>query len=96
MSLFSKIKTSLRISNTAFDEEIQDLIDAAKADMVLVGIISSKIVDTDSLIIRAITVYCKANFGWDNPDAEKLQRSYEMLRNHLSQSIDYAVEEGES
>lgn len=91
--MLSKIKASLRIANTAFDGEIQDLIDAAEADMKLVGILPTKIVDTDPLIIRAVTTYVKANFGWDNPDSAKLHASYEMIRNHLSQSVDYTVEE---
>lgn len=47
----------------------------------------------DSLIKRAITLYVKANFGWDNPDAERLQQSYLMLKQHLSLSGDYNVVE---
>lgn len=45
----------------------------------------------DSLIKRAITLYVKANFGWDNPDAERLQESYVMLKQHLALSGDYNV-----
>lgn len=88
MALIDDIKTALRISNTAYDTEIQDLIDTCKADLQLCGLL---VVDeTDPLIKRAITVYVKANFGWDNPDSEKLQQSYEMLKKHLSMSTDYA------
>ncbi|HZJ99434.1 MAG TPA: hypothetical protein VFC79_05490, partial [Tissierellaceae bacterium] len=47
----------------------------------------------DVLIQRAITLYVKANFGWDNPDAERLQQSYLMLKQHLSLSGDYNVVE---
>jgi len=85
--MLTKVKKALRISNTAFDDEIQDLIDGALSDLQLSGVVNA--VETDSLIIRAVVTYCKANFGWDNPDAKRLQESYEMLRNHLSQSLDY-------
>jgi len=87
--LLDNIKTKIRISNTAYDEEIQDLILEAKADLKLCGVLEAKIVDTDVLIKRAIVTYCKANFGLSNIDSEKLQQSYEAIRNHLAMSIDY-------
>ena len=89
------IKTALRIStnNTAFDSEIADLIAAARADLMLAGVLLAKANDdTDPLIKRAITVYVKANFGWNNPDAEKLQQSYDMLKSHLALSQEYTAE----
>lgn len=92
--LLEKIKNALRVDGNDLDEEIQDLIDAAKADLVLSGLKESKIVDTDPLIIRAITTYCKANFGYDIPDAERYQQSYEMIKNHLSLSQEYITESG--
>lgn len=90
MALLDDVKTTLRISNTAFDTEISDLILSAKADLQLAGILTPD--ETDALTKRAITIYCKANFGWDNPDSDKLNQSYEMLKNHLSLSVDYTVE----
>jgi hypothetical protein len=36
--MLQKIKDALRVSGEALDEEIQDLIDAAKADLRLSGI----------------------------------------------------------
>jgi uncharacterized phage protein (predicted DNA packaging) len=92
--LLDDVKKVLRITNTAFDTEIIDLIDAAKQDLIISGIIESKANDNaDTLIKRAITLYCKANFGWDNPDSEKLQQSYVMLKMHLSMAEDYNTAE---
>ena len=88
MALIDDIKAILRISNTAYNTEITDLIASAKADLGICGLLDTS--EIDPLIKRAITLYCKANFGYDNPDASKLQQSYEMLRNHLSLSADYA------
>lgn len=91
--MFDNIKTALRIRDTAFDSEIIDLITAARSDLILSGIHESKASeDTDPLIKRAITVYVKANFGWNNPDAEKLQQSYNMLKTHLALSQEYTIE----
>jgi len=89
MALLDDVKISLRISNTAYDTEVTDLINAAKADLELSGIDATKIIDTDTLIRRAINTYVKANFGWNNPDTEKLQKSFDMLKMHLSLSAEY-------
>lgn len=88
MALIDDVKAVLRISSTTFNTEITDLIASAKADLGISGVVETT--ETDTLIKRAIITYCKANFGWDNPDAEKLQKSYEMLKNHLALSCDYS------
>jgi len=85
-------KAALRISatTTAFNTEITDLIATAIADLKLSGVTAESAIDTDTLIKRAIVTYVKANFGWNNPDTEKLQKSYDMLKQHLTLSTDYA------
>lgn len=89
--MINSIKTALRITNSNFDTEILDLIESAKIDLDISGV--NKIIEIDPLIKRAITLYVKANFGWDNPDAERLQESYLMLKQHLALSGDYNVVE---
>lgn len=91
--LIEDIRETLRISNSAFDTEITDLINTARQDLIIAGITTTKANDdTDALIKRAITIYCKANFGFDNPDAERLQKSYEMLKLSLALAEDYITE----
>lgn len=85
--MLEKVKNSLRVSGNAFDIEIADLIEAAKLDLEISGVV--KVNDTDALIQRAIIVYCKANFGYDNAEAERFQNSYDMLKQHLSLAGDY-------
>lgn len=87
--MLDKLKRELRISNNAFDDDILDLIESAKKDLSISGV--NKIDELDPLIKRAITIYVKANFGWDNPDADRLQESYLKLKQHLSLSGDYNV-----
>jgi uncharacterized phage protein (predicted DNA packaging) len=88
--MLEDVKKSLRVSNTAFDDEITDLMEEAKADLVQSGL-SSVIVqkDNDPLIKRAIKTYCKAHFGIDNPQADRFQQSYDLLKQHLSMAGDY-------
>lgn len=88
--MLNSVKLSLRISNTAFDEEIIDLIEAARQDLQLSGVSSLKVKDdTDPLIKRAITTYVKAHFGFDNPESGRFLSSYESLKMHLSLAGDY-------
>jgi uncharacterized phage protein (predicted DNA packaging) len=88
--MLNDIKIALRISHEALDTELLDLIEAARHDLTLSGVSSVKVKDeTDPLIKRAIITYCKANFGYDNPDAVRFQESYNSLKQHLSIAGDY-------
>ena len=90
--MLDDVKDSLRESGNDLDTEILDLIDAAKADLILSGVNKDKVIDTDPLIKRAIIVYCKANFGYDEPKiAERFEQSYISLKHHLTLSIEYTV-----
>lgn len=84
--MLTKVKEALRISekNTAYDNEITDLIEACKSDLLISGISSSFLKGEDPLIKQAIKTYCKAYFGYDNPDSEKLKESYSLLKQHLA------------
>ncbi|QEK12584.1 DNA-packaging protein [Crassaminicella thermophila] len=87
--MLEKIKNSLRIDDDSFDMEIQDLINAAKADLKLSGVVESKIVELDPLIIRAIKTFCKAEFSSDDKEADRYKESYESIKCHLLLSTDY-------
>ena len=88
--MLEKIKSSLRVKSNSLNSEIQDLIDSAKLDLKISGV--TNIDEEDPLIIQAIKIYCKANFGLDNKDSEKYQKSYDMLKQHLSLCGEYNVE----
>jgi len=90
--LLEKVKLSLRFDDTVLDTDIQDTIDAAIADLILCGVLESKIVDTDPLIIRTVKIFCKAEYSSDDKESTRYRESYEMLRDHLSLSIDYNTE----
>ena len=98
--MLDKVKLALRISGSAFDDEVTDLINAAIADLRLVGIIvpenaGSPEATGDHLISRAIVLYAKAEFGF-NDDAERYRNAYDYLKCALSLTADYTEEsEGE-
>lgn len=89
--LLSDVKTYLRIdsSDTSFDVEVQDLINAAQTDLIEVGINPDIFNSGDPLIKKAITTYCKANFGYDTDNSDKFHESYEKMKIFLMNNVDY-------
>ena len=90
MSLLSDAKTALRITSTAYDDEIGSLISAAIDDLKGAGVTAEAAGGESPLVHRAIMTYCKAHFGWGNEDFERLEKAYEMQKIHLSLNADYA------
>ena len=89
-TLTEKMRAALRISSTSakITEEIEDCIKACKADLKNDGV--KRVDENDALIIRAITLYCKAEFGYQN-NAEKFRNSYDTLKMRLSMSQEYNI-----
>lgn len=78
--MLEKVKLALRITTTAFDSEIDDLISAALADLGIAGV--ADVDETDPLIIRAVITYCKADFG--EPDEyDRLKAAYDEQKAQL-------------
>lgn len=86
--MLEQVKLALRITTAAYDQEIQNLILAAQADLGIAGVVVSSVVDP--LILRAIITYCKANFG-DAADGEydRLKASYDEQKAQLSMATGY-------
>lgn len=92
--MLENIKNALRISGNYHDKEVSDLIESAKADLLLSGVLKSKLNEHDPLIKRAITSYCKANFGYDDTNlSDRFQDSYNSLKTHLTLSVEYTKDE---
>lgn len=68
-----------------YDEEISDVIEAARAELVAGGVSDVKAHDDEDGRVRlAIKVYVKANFGMDNPDAERFMKSFDAMLTSMS------------
>ncbi|MPN61943.1 hypothetical protein SDC9_209689 [bioreactor metagenome] len=70
------------------------MVAACLADLVLVGISATDETTAagDPLIVRAVILYAKANFGFD-PDAERYQRAYDLLKMSLALSSEHGGDE---
>lgn len=79
-------KTALRITTNAFDSEIEDLIQAAKADLGLAGVSNDS--TEDPLVRRAVLTYVKANFGQPD-DYDRLKASYDEQKAQMGMATNY-------
>jgi hypothetical protein len=75
--MLEKIKLAIPIKSSVYDQEILDLIEACKIDLMLGGV--NPIEEDNPIIIQAIKFYCKANFGKD-PNSERFKDAYEKLK----------------
>lgn len=84
--MLEKVKLALRITTMAFDSELNDLIDAALADLGVAGVITERL--NDPLIMRAVITFCKANFG--EPDEyDRLKAAYDEQKAQLQMATGY-------
>ena len=81
MALLLEVKTALRITADAFDDELTDLIEAAKLDLQIAGVVIPA--ELDAIVNRAIITYCKMNFGIPD-DYDRLKKSYDEQKAQLS------------
>lgn len=86
MATLDKVKMGLRITTTAYDEELEDLIEAAQADMGIAGVeIPGPL---NEIVTRAIVTYCKMSFGIPE-DYDRLKRSYDEQKAQLVTATGY-------
>jgi len=83
------VKNALRITSDELDDEVQNTIDACVLDLSLAGIDPSKIVATDALAQLAVSTFAKIHFGFDNPEAERFQESYDSFKRSMALNSKY-------
>lgn len=90
MTLLTDVKTALRVTTNSLDSDITLLINAALADLHLVGINGDTVIDTtaDPLIQRAVITFCRANFGQPD-DYDKMKASYDEQKAQLWMATGY-------
>ena len=84
--MLEKVKLALRISTDKFDSELNDLIDAAKLDLGVAGVVVPQ--NVNALVTKAIITYCKMSFGIPE-DYDRLKRSYDEQKAQMSNATGY-------
>lgn len=83
--MLTTTKLAMRITTTAYDAEIQRLINAAVADL---GIVLTDVNQTDPLCVQAIITYVRLHFGTPE-DYDNLKRSYDEQKAQLMTATGY-------
>lgn len=84
--MLEKVKMALRISTDAFDSEMNDLIESAKLDLGIAGVVLPPTID--ALVTKAIITYCKMSFGIPE-DYDRLKASYDEQKAQLATATGY-------
>ena len=84
--MLEKVKMALRIVTNSFDSELTDLIEAAKLDLGIAGVIVPA--ELDAIVTRAIITFCKMSFGLPE-DYDRLKASYDEQKAQLSNATGY-------
>ena len=86
MATLDKVKMALRISTTALDDELADLIKAAEQDLGIAGVV---LPDTlNEICTTAVITYCKMRFGLPD-EVEWLKKSYDEQKAQLVTATGY-------
>lgn len=80
------VKNALRVQSDELNAEILLLIEAAKQDLGIAGVVLPA--SLDEICKRAIITYCKANFGIPE-DYDRLKASYDEQKAQLSTATGY-------
>lgn len=84
--MLERVRLALRITTTAYDQELVRLIDAAMRDIGILGIV----VGDDALVNQAIITYCRMNFGSPD-DYDRLKKSYDEQKAQLLSATGYGL-----
>lgn len=86
--MLEKVKTALRITTDRYDEELNDLIEAAQLDLGVAGVTIPE--EIDALVRKAVVTYCKMSFGLPE-DYDRLKRSYDEQKAQLATCTGYTT-----
>lgn len=85
-TMLAAAKMALRITTTAFDTEIESLLNAALLDLGVAGVIVPT--ELNALVQQACITYVRMNFGQPD-DYDRLKRSYDEQKAQLSTCTGY-------
>lgn len=93
MALIDDARIALRLTTTAYDSQLTQLINAAKLDLGIAGVV---LPDTlDDLCNVAIITYVMMKFG-DPDNGDRLKASYDEQKAQLSMATGYTVWTGQT
>lgn len=84
--MLTKVKLALRITTDVYDSELTDLIESAKLDLGVAGVVIPDSIN--EIVTKAIITYCKMSFGLPE-DYDRLKASYDEQKAQLVTATGY-------
>lgn len=86
--MLNKVKLALRLTTDAYNSELNDLIEAAKLDLGIAGVVLPA--SLDAIVERAIITYCKVHFSaLTDGEWSRLKESYDEQKAQLATATGY-------
>lgn len=82
------VRLALRLTTTAYDSELESLIDAALLDLSVAGVTIDS--TSDALVLRAIITYARMDFGSPD-DYDRLKASYDEQKAQMGMATGYTT-----
>lgn len=86
MAIIDRVRTAVGRTSKALDDDLLDVIEAARDDMIASGVPASVANDEGNrLVTQAVKCYAKAQEAWEEPQIAQAQmESYQSIVNKLS------------
>lgn len=84
--MLAAAKLALRVTTTAFDDQITDLLEAAQLDLGIAGVIIPA--EVTAIVQQACITYVKMHFGQPD-DYDRLKASYDEQKAQLATCTGY-------
>lgn len=92
--MLEKVKLALRISHDFLDDDIEETIAAARAELVRAGVSEAKANDDDDMnIVRFIKTFCQYVYCSDEKIKERYDEAYKYQLDNIRKSDGYGVNE---
>ena len=90
MNIVERVRKALNVTSNAFDDELRDVVEAARRDMEMSGVPRRVARDENNAdVVQAIKCFVKADQAWEEPAiAQKQLDSYNAIVNKLSLTHD--------
>lgn len=86
MAIIDRVRTAVGRTSKAYDDDLLDVIEAARADMIDTGVpVAVARSEDNRLVTQALKCYAKAQEAWEEPSIAQAQmESYQAIVNKLS------------
>lgn len=84
--MLDRVKLALRISHNRLDSDIEDTMEAARAEMVRSGVSYDVAHGSHTLIETAVKTYCQAIYANDEKRAEGFMESWQYQLDNIRKS----------